>query len=131
MNVNFKSSRRIASAFLLSLVLAGCASGPSAPSPELLQRIESARTRGDHEALAAHYDQQAVAARAIARDHRRMAKAYQGRASDAPGGGACRPTATPSFAARRASPRNLRAWRRGTMNWRSVPSPEQGISLVS
>ena len=87
MNVNFKSSRRIASALLLSLVLAGCASGPSAPSPELLQRIESARTRGDHEALAAHYNQEATKARAIAENHRKMAKSYQGRVVDPRGGG--------------------------------------------
>ena len=87
MNVTFKSSRRIASALLLSLVLAGCASGPGFPSPELLQRIESARTRGDHEALATHYSQQAAAARAIADDHRKMAKSYQGRVVDPRGGG--------------------------------------------
>ncbi|MEQ1803776.1 MAG: hypothetical protein ABL900_00210 [Burkholderiaceae bacterium] len=78
MNVNSKSSRRIASALLLGLMLAGCASGPSAPpSPELSQRIESARTRGDHEALATYYDQQASAARATASDHRKLAKTYQ------------------------------------------------------
>lgn len=87
MNINSRSSWCSASAMLLSSVLAGCAAGPDTPSPELLQRIESARTRGDHEALAAHYDQQAVAARAIAADHRKMAKAYQGRAVDPPGGG--------------------------------------------
>ncbi len=76
MNVNFKSSRRMASALLLSLVLAGCASGPSAPSREMLQRIEAARTRGDHEALAAHYDREAAAARVIAADHLKMARSY-------------------------------------------------------
>ena len=43
MKINLKSSRRIVSLLLLSLVLAGCASSPSAPSPELMQRIESAR----------------------------------------------------------------------------------------
>ena len=87
MNITFKSSRCIASTLLLGLGLAGCAAAPNMASPELLQRIESARTRGEHQALAAHYDQQAVAARAVAADHRKMAKAYQGRAVDPPGGG--------------------------------------------
>ena len=82
MNINFKSSRRIASALLLSLVLAGCASGPSPPSPELMQRIESAGTRGDHEALATYFNQEAAKARALAESHRKMAKSYQGRVVD-------------------------------------------------
>jgi len=86
MNVNLKSSRRIASLLLLSLVLAGCASSPSAPSPDLMQRIESARTRGDHEALATHYDQEAATARATAENHRKMAKSYQGNLQGGRGG---------------------------------------------
>lgn len=87
MNISFRSSRRFASALLLNLALAGCAAGPGTPSPGLLQRIESAQTRGDHEALATHYNQQASAARAIAADHRKMAKIYQGRVVDPRGGG--------------------------------------------
>lgn len=86
MSINLKSSRRIATMLLLSLVLAGCASGPNAPSPELLQRIESARTRGDHEALATHYSQEAAKARAIADNHRKMAKSYQGNLAGGRGG---------------------------------------------
>ena len=77
MNTHLKSSRRIASVLLLCVVLAGCASGPQTPSPDLLQRMESARTRGDHEALAAYHDREASAARAVAEDHRKMAKSYQ------------------------------------------------------
>jgi hypothetical protein len=86
MKVNLKSSRRFASVLLLSLVLAGCASDPSAPSPELSQRIESARTRGDHEALATHYTQEAAKARAVAANHRKMAKSYQGNLAGGRGG---------------------------------------------
>jgi hypothetical protein len=78
MNASMKLSRRIASMLLLSSVLAGWASSPNAASPDLLQRIETARTRGDHEALAAHYDKETAKARAIAADHRQMAKSYQG-----------------------------------------------------
>lgn len=87
MSIKFKSSRRIASLLLLSVVLAGCAAGPNAPSPELLQRIESARTRDDHEALATNYDHEASKARGTAADHRKMAKIYQNRVPDPRAGG--------------------------------------------
>lgn len=78
MNVNLTFSRRVASAFLLSMILAGCASGPTSPPSDLLQRIESARTQTDHEGLAAYYDREASAARANAAAHRKMATSYQG-----------------------------------------------------
>lgn len=87
MNMNLKFSRRIASALLLSVVLAGCASGPNAPSTELQQRIESARTRSDHEGLVTYYNQEAAGARAKAAEHRKMAKSYQGMAVGSKGGG--------------------------------------------
>ncbi len=86
MSTHFKSYRRFATMLLLSLVVAGCASGPSAPSPELLQRIEAARTRGDHEALARYYDGEVAKARAIAENHRKMAKSYQGNLAGGRGG---------------------------------------------
>jgi hypothetical protein len=77
MNSNLKFSRRVASAVLLSVILAGCASGPTSPPADLLQRIESARTQADHEGLAAYYDREASAARASAAAHRKMATSYQ------------------------------------------------------
>jgi hypothetical protein len=79
-------TRSIVSAFVLSLALAGCASAPSAPPNDLLQRVESARTRADHEALAAYYDREAAAARAMASTHRKMAISYQGNLSGGRGG---------------------------------------------
>ncbi len=90
MITSWKSSGRICSALLLSVVLAGCASGPKAPSPELQQQIEAARTRTDHEALTTHYVQQAAGARAIAAEHRRMAITYA-RMSPSGRGGATMP----------------------------------------
>lgn len=87
MSMKMTVSRRIASALLLSVVLTGCASGPSAPSPELQQRIESARTRSDHEGLVTYYNQEAAAVRAKAAEHRKMAKSYQGMAVSGKGGG--------------------------------------------
>jgi hypothetical protein len=78
-------SRWMLSAFL-SVALAGCASAPSAPSADMLQRIESARTPADHEALAAYYDREAAAARAMASTHRKMAISYQRSLSGGRGG---------------------------------------------
>jgi hypothetical protein len=86
MNVNMKSSRRIASLILLSVVLASCASGPNAPPSDLQQRIEGARTRGDHQALATYYDQQATAARTSAAEHRKMGSSYTGNYAGGRGG---------------------------------------------
>ncbi|MBL8348453.1 MAG: hypothetical protein JNN03_23705 [Rubrivivax sp.] len=72
------TTRRAVAALSVAFVLAGCASGPGSPSPELLQRIESAKTRGDHEALAMYYEKEAKSARAMADEHRKMSRAYQG-----------------------------------------------------
>lgn len=85
MNVRQRTLRRIASMLFLGAVLAGCASGPDSPSPELRQRLEAARTRSDHEALAAHYEREGAAARAVAARHRTMAAAYQTWLANDPG----------------------------------------------
>ena len=61
---------------LLGAVLAGCALAPSAPLTDLPQRIETAHSRSDHEALITYYRAQAVAARAQVIEHRRLAKTY-------------------------------------------------------
>jgi hypothetical protein len=86
MNANLKLSRRIASAFVLSVILAGCASEPTAPPADLVQRIETARTPADHEKLASYYDREASAARASAAAHRKMATSYQGTVAGGRGG---------------------------------------------
>jgi len=44
---------------------------------EMGPMIESARTKADHEALAAHYEQEARALQDTAATHERMAQAYQ------------------------------------------------------
>ena len=49
----------------------------AAEQDEFLQKVESAKTAADHEALATHYDQLAAAARKEAADHREMAKTYK------------------------------------------------------
>lgn len=91
MNANLNLSRRIASALLLSVIVAGCASGPTTPPADLPQRIESARTQADHEALAAYYDREASAARASAAEHRKMATSYQGMVAGGRGGASMAP----------------------------------------
>lgn len=86
MNMGSKSLWGIASVLLLGLALAGCASGPNTLSPELLQRIEAARTPRDHEALATYYDREATLSRASAAEHRKMARSYQGNIASGRGG---------------------------------------------
>jgi hypothetical protein len=91
MNTNLKSSRRvasrrIASALLLSVALARGASAQTVTAPELAQKMKAARTPSDCEALAAYYGQQAAADRAFAKEHRKMAKSYQGMVGGGRGG---------------------------------------------
>jgi len=43
---------------------------------DLPAAIENAKTAADHEAIAAHFDAEAKAARATAEEHRKMAAAY-------------------------------------------------------
>ena len=76
MITNWKLPLRGASALLLSVVLAGCASGPPAHSPDLHQQIESASTASEHAALATYYDREAASARASAAEHRSRALKY-------------------------------------------------------
>lgn len=70
----------------LAALLAGCASGPNAPPPEIVQRIQSASTAADHESLANYYLAEATSTRALAQTHRRMAKSYQGQGQWGKGG---------------------------------------------
>jgi len=86
MNRNLQSARQLASALLVSAVLAGCATAPNASSQDLPQRIEAALASSEHEALIAYYKGQAAAARAKVAEHRRMAKSYQANPSDGTAG---------------------------------------------
>ena len=79
MKANLMRSMWAALALTMSLTLVGCASGPAASTPELLQKVESARTRADHEALTTYYVKEAESARASADLHRKMARSYQAR----------------------------------------------------
>lgn len=86
MNANPKLLRRLAGLVLIGAVLAGCASAPEGLSPALLQKLESAGTRADHETLAVYYENQGAAARDIAARHRRLAATYQARLGNSPVG---------------------------------------------
>lgn len=66
-----------AAALMLGLALTGCASDPGTPSAQLVQKIETARTPTDHEALAQYYEGEAESSRERATDHRKLAKTYQ------------------------------------------------------
>ena len=88
MKTNLKSSRRMAAVLLLvGAALSGCAGLSTVPSAALQQQIETARTRADHEALMANYNQQAAKARATAAEHRQLAKTYQASPPITRGGG--------------------------------------------
>jgi hypothetical protein len=64
----------------VGVALGGCAG--AAPDemlakPSLLQRIEAAHTRDDHEKLATYYRGEAATARSRVEEHREMIKAYE------------------------------------------------------
>ncbi len=78
MNTTMKSSGRMAPVLLaIGISLSGCAGLATAPSPQLHQQIEGARTPADHTALSTHYTQEAATARSKAAEHRQMARRYQ------------------------------------------------------
>lgn len=88
MSTGFTTLRRLAALSLLICVgLAGCAGVATTPPPAIQQQIEAARTPSDHEALAAYYAKEAVAARARAVDHRAMGRAYSVTPPGGRGGG--------------------------------------------
>ena len=79
MSTNRRWSVLDTGAFLVATVLAlgGCAAqGPVKPAG-LEQKIEAARTRADHQEIAAIYEQQAEGYKATAEQHRRWALAYE------------------------------------------------------
>jgi hypothetical protein len=75
--MNRKSSCLMLGAGLLalSLSLGGYALSAGQESSEA-QKIESAKTKADHEALAAFYEQEAKSLQAKAEEHKEMGKAY-------------------------------------------------------
>ncbi|MCW5659974.1 MAG: hypothetical protein KIT60_19920 [Burkholderiaceae bacterium] len=84
MRANSQLLRRLASFLLIGTVLAGCASVPDEMPSQLLQKIESAGTRSDHERLAVYYENRGAAARDIAARHRRLAATYQATLANSP-----------------------------------------------
>ncbi|CAG0932879.1 hypothetical protein RHDC3_02359 [Rhodocyclaceae bacterium] len=73
MRIDLKRSLGVASVVMAGIVLAGCASGPELPSP---QQIDAARTRADHDGVAAAFAYQAEMARRDAATHRDMDKSF-------------------------------------------------------
>jgi len=68
---------KLSAALLLSAVLAGCATGPQPPAPDLVQQIAAAKTPADHVALATRFEQEAAAARENATRHELMGNTYK------------------------------------------------------
>ena len=84
MRANPNLLRQLAAVALVGAALAGCASAPDEMPPELLQRMESAGTRSDHERLAVYYENLGAAARDVAARHRRLAATYQATLANSP-----------------------------------------------
>jgi hypothetical protein len=59
------------------LTLVGCAAEAPVKPAGLEQKIETARTRADHEEIASLYEQQAGTDKAAAERHRRLARTYE------------------------------------------------------
>lgn len=78
MQTKFPKLRSLAFGLLMGVAAAGFAAPPDAPSGELLEKIEAAKTPADHEALATYYMTEAANAHAMAERHQKMATAYQG-----------------------------------------------------
>jgi hypothetical protein len=74
--------RRIATLGAAVLLAAGLALpityAVGAENVDILQKVQTAKTPADHEAIAAYYEQQAAAAKKNADMHRQMAETYKG-----------------------------------------------------
>lgn len=88
MKMKLISSRLIVSALAMGVAFSCQAAGPIEPPPsrELQRRIDTAHSRSDHEALAAHYFKQADAARLKVAEHRKLAKSYESLLASGKGG---------------------------------------------
>lgn len=73
-------SRWVVSSAAALILAAGAlgASGAEMSHDQLMHKIQSAKTRADHEEIAAVYEQQAKADRAAVEEHRGMEKLYRG-----------------------------------------------------
>ncbi|HJQ82963.1 MAG TPA: hypothetical protein VKA21_02730 [Candidatus Binatia bacterium] len=72
--------RIFAGVALLSLGIASALPGPWVPcarAADIDEKIATAKTAADHEAIAAYYDEQAKAAEAKAAEHRKMEQEYR------------------------------------------------------
>jgi hypothetical protein len=70
----------LAGAGLLTILALPQIAARAAEADDIAQKVQSAKTPADHEALAAFYDQQASAAKSKAEEHRRMGEFYKGTA---------------------------------------------------
>ena len=63
-------------ATILGLMLSQGAFAQAAAGGSIIEKIASAKTKADHESIAAEYDKQAEADKAASERHRKMAQAY-------------------------------------------------------
>ncbi len=83
-----KMNRRWLVLAAVVLTLSGCAAERPVKPAGIEQKIEAARTRADHQDIAAVYEQQAAGDKAAAERYRGLARAYElGRVSSEPPAG--------------------------------------------
>ena len=79
--MNVSTSGRMVTAGIAAVMLGLLGAGCATPAPDkghaLHQRIDSAKTRSDHEGLAKHYEQEAKTAKDQAQQHRKMQDLYR------------------------------------------------------
>jgi hypothetical protein len=78
MRAKFRWALLSASALALAAAAFPAAGEGGISNEELMHKIQSARTRADHEQIALIYEKQATADLAAAEEHRRMGSYYQG-----------------------------------------------------
>ena len=67
-----------AAALVLAASAFNAAGADTISHDQLMHKIQNAKTRADHEEIAAIYEQQASSERAAAENHRRMERLYKG-----------------------------------------------------
>jgi hypothetical protein len=76
MKTNRMWTKSLAFGLLMGIAAIGFAATPEAPPADIVQKIESAKTPANHEALAAYFANEASTARAQADQHAKMGKLY-------------------------------------------------------
>jgi hypothetical protein len=73
-----KGWRKFAAACTLATLVLTVSHARAAEDVDIVQKVKSAKTAADHEAIAKYYEDQAAAAKKKAADHKTMGESYRG-----------------------------------------------------